>query len=559
MDVDTIGPGVDFSEALDNAVGGCDVLLALIGPEWTTVKGLDGNARLSDPEDFVRIELESALRRDDVRIIPVLVEGATMPGAAELPDGLKRLARLQAHEISDTRFHYDAERLVRGLVSVSEAGRSSTAQSAGREADEPRGRASLPSRSTLKGKTAGRRIRTRAGLVVGTSLALLLGVIAIFAIAGVFGGGGSAPGTSTIADDLKPSTLLVVSSPTEAPAIGGYERKAAHGSAWVYDAAEGLIVTSAHLVVNAGRVRVGFEPNSLEEAVIVGADLPDDLAVLRVQPGSLTGMQTLKIDESDSLGEGDPVFTAGFSSGGYVGPRYLQAVKGRVRDLEDESSVSFDAFGQPNNENADLPLTGLFQTTTPFDTGLTGGPIVDDQGRLVGIALASGSAEGKELVDAIPAARVRRIVPKLAAGESVAWLGLGISALATELGGCPMSKAEIGFCLESSSELQSGGMHENEGLKGGMLVSSVSRSAVIQSQSTVAEQSSLGEVFSKSKRNGYYMLITKIEDVPITTMSQYVEVASEIVGGQTFSVEHLDVSVSKSTNIGPFVENFTAP
>ena len=73
MDVDTLEPGVDFVEAIEQAVGSCEVLIVIIGREWLTIKHPDGHRRLDDPADFVRLEVESALGRK-IRVIPVLVQ-----------------------------------------------------------------------------------------------------------------------------------------------------------------------------------------------------------------------------------------------------------------------------------------------------------------------------------------------------------------------------------------------------------------------------------------------------------------------------------------------------
>src|SRR5215213_4899040 len=77
-DVDSIRLGDDFVEVITRAVGSCDVLLALIGDEWLTITDEHGRRRLDDPGDFVRLEIEAALARN-VRVIPVLVDGARMP------------------------------------------------------------------------------------------------------------------------------------------------------------------------------------------------------------------------------------------------------------------------------------------------------------------------------------------------------------------------------------------------------------------------------------------------------------------------------------------------
>jgi hypothetical protein len=114
MDISTIEPGVDFSEAIKNAVVSCDVMLVLIGKEWLTIKDDQGRRRLDKPEDFVRLEIATALKRN-IRVIPVRVRDATMPAEQDLPDELKKLARRQAIEVSDDRWEYDVERLIRAV------------------------------------------------------------------------------------------------------------------------------------------------------------------------------------------------------------------------------------------------------------------------------------------------------------------------------------------------------------------------------------------------------------------------------------------------------------
>ena len=122
-DVDSIELGDDFVETITNAVGSCDILLALIGQEWLDVAGPDGSRRLDDPDDFVRLEIEAALERK-VLLIPILVEGALMPRGDELPPSIAPLVRRQALELSPNRFRADTDRLLevieRTLVDLQE-------------------------------------------------------------------------------------------------------------------------------------------------------------------------------------------------------------------------------------------------------------------------------------------------------------------------------------------------------------------------------------------------------------------------------------------------------
>src|SRR5215475_13629783 len=111
MDVDAIEPGLDFVKVLDEQVSGCDVLLALIGPSWVDARNEKGDRRLDDPDDFVAIEIAAALARD-IRVIPILIDGARMPKASELPESLKPLVRRHAIELRHAQFGRDAEALI---------------------------------------------------------------------------------------------------------------------------------------------------------------------------------------------------------------------------------------------------------------------------------------------------------------------------------------------------------------------------------------------------------------------------------------------------------------
>jgi hypothetical protein len=118
LDVDNIDPGVDWFDALNERVAACDALIAVIGRNWVAADK-HNRRRIDDPDDFVRIEIEAALKRG-VRVIPVLVDGALMPKTSDLPESLRGFARRQNIEISHTRFETDVERLTRVLASILE-------------------------------------------------------------------------------------------------------------------------------------------------------------------------------------------------------------------------------------------------------------------------------------------------------------------------------------------------------------------------------------------------------------------------------------------------------
>ena len=109
IDVDNIPVGVDFRVHLDEQVSKCNVLLAVIGKKWLTIKN---KRRLDDSTDFLSIEIESALERN-IPIVPLLVQGAKMPSPENLPDSIQALAFRQGIAIrGDPDFHNDMDRLI---------------------------------------------------------------------------------------------------------------------------------------------------------------------------------------------------------------------------------------------------------------------------------------------------------------------------------------------------------------------------------------------------------------------------------------------------------------
>jgi hypothetical protein len=114
MDVDSIPLGKNFVKALSEEVGKCDVLLAIIGPNWLNASDNRGKRRLENPADFVRVEIAAALQRD-VPVIPVLLDGAVIPDADQLPDDLKELPVRNGTYIRHASFGGDIEKLIRGL------------------------------------------------------------------------------------------------------------------------------------------------------------------------------------------------------------------------------------------------------------------------------------------------------------------------------------------------------------------------------------------------------------------------------------------------------------
>jgi len=111
MDVDAIEPGADFTRTIADAVSSCDLLIALIGPEWLVLDERTGEPRIHEHDDFVAIEIKVALDRG-IRVIPVLVDQATMPTNTQLPAALRPLATRNATRIDHETFSSDVERFL---------------------------------------------------------------------------------------------------------------------------------------------------------------------------------------------------------------------------------------------------------------------------------------------------------------------------------------------------------------------------------------------------------------------------------------------------------------
>jgi TIR domain-containing protein len=142
-DVDTLEPGQDFVDAIGQRLGDCKVFLALIGREWLDARDRSGQRRLDQSNDYVRLEIAAALARPDVRMIPVLIEGADIPPPEALPEDIRSLARKQAVSIRDEAWDQDVDRLASVIAKLtgnpSEAVTKSAVSSAPVKASRLRG------------------------------------------------------------------------------------------------------------------------------------------------------------------------------------------------------------------------------------------------------------------------------------------------------------------------------------------------------------------------------------------------------------------------------------
>ena len=135
LDADSIPPGADFRQFIQDSIRQCDMVLALVGKHWL-VTGLDGRRRIDDPGDFVRVEIEVTLAAG-IPIVPVLVGDTPMPREADLPAAIAEFAYRNAARLDPTLgYHTDAERLVNRLENI--FGRPTFSETAvGREGQIP--------------------------------------------------------------------------------------------------------------------------------------------------------------------------------------------------------------------------------------------------------------------------------------------------------------------------------------------------------------------------------------------------------------------------------------
>jgi TIR domain len=117
IDVNTGEMGADFATVINRVIGACEVLLAVIGPQWLSAVNELGHRRLDEPDDVVRLEIEAALK-GNLQVLPILVGGATMPRSRDLPTSVAELARRNALMVRHETFREDAKRLVSALESV---------------------------------------------------------------------------------------------------------------------------------------------------------------------------------------------------------------------------------------------------------------------------------------------------------------------------------------------------------------------------------------------------------------------------------------------------------
>ena len=339
---------------------------------------------------------------------------------------------------------------------------------------------------------------------------IVLALVACLAIIGVGCGGGEEepPTQAELIEEAKDATLKVVIRNSGTSIQGNNGDIIGTGSAWVYDAEEGLIVTNAHVVVDGGKFQVGYSGTQLTNASVVGVDFPNDIAVLQVNTALLPEIGELALADPATIQQGDAVTALGYPGNGNANSLSapFQATAGTLTAIEGvQTTVGYGYFV---NENSGLVQSDLYQTDAAINPGNSGGPLVNENGEVVGVNYAGTENEAQG--HAIPVTKLETIIPALISGDSTAWAGFGVSSLATK-------DAEQYF-----------------GIKGGLEITQVTKD-------TPADQAGLGELVAFAGRQDGFpldsLVILSINNQPVSTMEQYVNALENVESGEAVVFE----------------------
>jgi S1-C subfamily serine protease len=289
-----------------------------------------------------------------------------------------------------------------------------------------------------------RRIRLATALGAGAVLLAVVGLIVFLASRG-----GGKPSPATIVSDAKKRTVLI-----KAKIPGG----TSGGTGFVLDAGNGLVVTNFHVLNGGSRFAVGVDGN-LRSATIAGAAPCDDLAVLKVQDES--GMETFPLGSQKDLKQGEQVVAVGYPASAALDDN-LTSTAGVVSRVQGSfRAPAADAPSYPN----------VVQTDAALNPGNSGGPLIDERERLVGVNAATLTRIGGAPIQgqgyAIGVDRVKEVVAGLRGGHSQGWAGFGleflkdgpngivavpmagtssVSGLVSEINGAKVGSTFAGYC-----------------------------------------------------------------------------------------------------------------
>src|SRR4051794_37897934 len=285
------------------------------------------------------------------------------------------------------------------------------------------------------------RVRLATALGAGAALLAVVGLIVFLATRG-----DGKPSPADITADAKKRTVLI-----EARIPGG----TSSGTGFVLDAGRGLVVTNFHVVNGGTHFAVGVDGN-LRQAAIAGAAPCDDLAVLRVSDHS--GMETFPLGSQSDLKQGEQVVAVGYPESAALDDN-LSSTAGVVSRVQ--SSFLAPAPDAPSYPN-------VVQTDAALNPGNSGGPLIDERKKLVGVNTATLTSIGKAPIQgqgyAIGVDRVKQVAATLRAGHSQGWAGFGlafrpggviavpmaegarVSGLVSEINGAKLGGTFGGYC-----------------------------------------------------------------------------------------------------------------
>jgi len=249
MDVDSIALGRDFRTVLQETTASCDLMLVLIGRNWADAKDEGGRVRLENPADYVRLEIESALRRD-IAVTPVLVQEAHMPTPEDLPGEIRDLAYRNGFELSHNRWESDVGEMVRRLGLDGPAG--------GHQVKPIAPEHSAPAASGLRDISAGSaisQVRPQPGLLwrrVRPTRRQIMGVAALAVV-----GTGAAIAAPSIRRLLSKPALRTISFDAESVDERGMRKASEKYSAAIFTEALGLGAGLDMVSIPAGSFTMG--------------------------------------------------------------------------------------------------------------------------------------------------------------------------------------------------------------------------------------------------------------------------------------------------------------
>lgn len=343
--------------------------------------------------------------------------------------------------------------------------------------------------------------------------------------------GSSSKSSEEIASENHPSTLLVVGKAQGIDAATLSQGGVLYScSGWVYNAEENLVVTNAHCV-SAPKVLVGESSTELVPATLVAVDNEDDVAVLRVTGLSDSATEIPLADEST---QGEAAFVLGYPGNGK--PNQLQTPyqvqEGTVTATSGvQAQVDYDGFYQlwsqlgVVNDNAGITLQNLTQTSASTTHGGSGGPVVNDQGEIIGMTVA-GSSEGNQN-DAVGLTTLQDVLPELASGQSIAYLGVTLSAVPDEFANL-------------------------YGVDGFLLVGSVIPNSPID------QQTDQRVLLQKATKLGLFLAVTTINGQTVTTQEELINLLDQVSSGEQVKIHEYGVDLKGNpTDLGTVT--FTAP